>query len=136
MTGVLSPDQRRKRMAAIRGKNTKPEMVVRSLVHRMGFRRRLYDSRLPGKPDLVFKFRQKIIFVHGCFRHMHNCRYGKVRPKTNADFWDEKRGRDVERDKKSVKMLKKNGWQVLTIWERHTSDLKQLENGLHLFLSR
>jgi DNA mismatch endonuclease (patch repair protein) len=88
-------------MAAIKSKNTKPEMLIRSLIHSMGYRYRLHRKDLPGKPDLVFPKFGKIILVHGCYWHMHNCRYGRVVPKTNAKFWKAKRESNKERDKKN-----------------------------------
>ena len=90
---------------------------MRSLVRRMGFRFRLHASGLPGKPDLVFPKILKIIFVHGSFWHMHRCRYGKVTPATNAEFWRLKRLSNVTRDRKTLRALRKAGWKVLTVWE-------------------
>jgi len=84
---VHTPAQRHSNMAAIRAKNTKPEMVVRRVVHALGGRYRLHGTNLPGKPDLVFPARRKVIFVHGCFWHMHDCRYGQVAPATRTEFW-------------------------------------------------
>ena len=84
MPDVLTPEQRRFNMSRIRNSNTKPEMIVRKIVHQMGYRYRLHRKDLPGKPDLVFPGRRKIIFVHGCFFHMHDCPYGKVKHKTNS----------------------------------------------------
>jgi DNA mismatch endonuclease (patch repair protein) len=104
-------------MSRIRGKDTKPEMVVRRLVHAMGYRYRLHQKDLPGKPDLVFPCLKKVIFVHGCFWHVHNCRYGRVKPATNAKFWESKRNGNKERDTKNKKRLKHLGWQALVIWE-------------------
>lgn len=117
MGDVHTPSQRRFNMSRIRSRNTKPEMIVRSMVHKMGYRYRLHNKKLPGKPDLTFAKRRKIIFVHGCFFHMHNCRYGEVVPSTNAKFWRTKRRGNVERDRKNVEALETNGWQVLVIWE-------------------
>jgi DNA mismatch endonuclease (patch repair protein) len=117
---VLTKEQRQRNMASIRGKNTKPEMVVRSLVHRLGYRYRLHKKTLPGKPDLVFASRRKLIFVHGCFWHMHDCRYGTVKPATNALFWEAKRMLNVDRDRKCRMLLEQAGWQVLVIWECET----------------
>jgi DNA mismatch endonuclease, patch repair protein len=102
---VLTPEQRRRCMSRIRGKNTTPEKLVRKLIFGMGYRYRLHDKRLPGKPDLTFISRRKVIFVHGCFWHMHDCRYGRVYPKTNEEFWKEKRCRNVERDCENQKSL-------------------------------
>ncbi len=117
MADVLTTEQRRFNMSRIRNRNTKPEMIVRSMVHKMGFRYRLHRKDLVGKPDLVFSSRRKIIFVRGCFFHMHDCSYGKVTPKTNAEFWQNKRLGNVERDKKNIEILTKDGWNVLVIWE-------------------
>ena len=86
MTDVLTPEQRRRNMAAIKGKNTQPEMIVRRLIHSMGYRYRLHRKNLPGKPDLVFPGRRKVIEIYGCYWQMHNCRYGQVVPKTNAEL--------------------------------------------------
>ena len=136
MADVHSPQQRSFNMSRIRGTDTKPEMIVRSIVHQMGFRFRLHRKDLAGKPDIVLPRHRKIIFVHGCFWHMHRCRYGKVVPKTNAEFWQNKRRGNVERDKRNRKALKNEQWQVLTIWECWTRDAEQLViPKLHEFLS-
>lgn len=117
MTDVHTTQQRSFNMSRIRGKDTKPEMIVRSLVHQMGYRFRLHRKDLPGKPDLVLPKHGKVIFVNGCFWHMHRCRYGKVAPKTNAEFWQNKRQRNVERDRRNLQSLRTSGWQALVIWE-------------------
>ena len=93
------------------------DIVRRSQVYRMGYRYRLHQKDLPGKPDLVFASRRKVIFVHGCFWHIHDCRYGAVKPATNASFWETKRLSNVARDKKNIATLEKDGWKVLIIWE-------------------
>lgn len=111
-------------------------MVVRSLVHRMGYRYRLHRKDLPGKPDLVFPGRKKIIFVHGCFFHMHDCKYGRVTPKTNAEFWRSKRLSNVERDVRNVEALNSLGWEVFTVWECQTKFTDSLKEMLSGFLSR
>ena len=121
-------------MAAIKGKDTKPEMVVRRLVFRLGYRYRLHGKNLPGRPDLVFRSRRKVIFVHGCFWHMHKCRYGQVKPKTNATFWEEKRKANVERDQRQRKALNSDGWDVFVAWECETKDVCQLKIRLEVFL--
>ena len=117
MTDVHTAEQRSFNMSRIRGRDTKPELVVRSLVHQMGYRFRLHRKDLRGKPDLVLPGRRKIIFVHGCFWHMHRCRYGRVVPKTNAKFWQEKREGTVERDRRNCRALRVEGWDVMTVWE-------------------
>ena len=131
---VHTPIQRRRNMAAIKGKDTKPEMVVRRLVFRLGYRYRLHGKSLPGRPDLVFRSRRKVIFVHGCFWHMHSCRYGQVKPKTNATFWEEKRKASVERDRRQLKALIDDGWEVLVVWECQTRDANALEAVVTEFL--
>lgn len=127
MPDVHTPEQRSYNMSRITNRNTKPEMIIRSLVHNMGYRYRLHRKDLPGKPDLVFPARRKIIFVHGCFFHMHDCRYGQVVPKTNAEFWKNKRTSNVERDKKNEINLKNEDWEILIIWECMTKK-SQIEN--------
>ncbi|MEZ6061895.1 MAG: very short patch repair endonuclease [Planctomycetaceae bacterium] len=120
-----SPQQRSFNMSRIRDRDTRPEMIVRSLVHRMGYRFRLHRKDLPGKPDLVLPRHRKVIFVHGCFWHRHRCRYGRVAPKSNAAFWQEKRNGNVLRDRRNIRSLRRDGWQVLVIWEcwtRHPED--------------
>jgi|SRR6185437_2298101 len=107
---------RSENMRAIRSRDTLPEMAVRSLVHRLGYRFRLHRRDLPGKPDLVFPVRRKVIFVHGCFWHSHACKTGLI-PKTNRDFWLPKLRRNKARDKKNLKDLTQQGWDALTIWQ-------------------
>lgn len=118
---VLTPEQRRLNMSRIRGKDTKPELAVRRLVHSMGFRFRLHRRDLPGCPDIVFPSRRKVINVHGCYWHVHACRFGRVRPATNAAFWDEKRQSNVVRDLGNEQRLRERGWSSLTIWECEVS---------------
>ncbi|MCK9457261.1 MAG: very short patch repair endonuclease [Candidatus Riflebacteria bacterium] len=135
MTDVLSTEQRRFCMSRIRDKNTKPEIIVRQLVRQMGIGYRLHVKDLPGKPDLVFRKHNKIIFVHGCFWHMHTCKYGRVVPKTNAEFWQTKRLSNKLRDSKNRKELKKLGWKVLVIWECQTKKTLYLVKKLQGFFS-
>ncbi len=135
MSDVHSSEQRSFNMSRIRSKDTKPEMIVRSLVHQMGFRFRLHGKGLPGKPDLVLPGHRKVVFVHGCFWHMHRCRYGKVVPKTNAAFWSEKRRGNVLRDRRNRRALVADGWSVLVVWECWTKDIdRRLLPGLRAFL--
>lgn len=134
MADVLTAQQRSFNMSRIRSRDTRPEMVVRSIVHRLGFRYRLHKKDLPGKPDLVLVRHRKIIDVHGCFFHMHNCPYGKVVPATNAEFWRTKRESNLNRDRRNVKLLKKGGWQVLVVWECQTRHPEILEKTLSNFL--
>lgn len=103
-------------MAAIRSKDTKPELYVRRLVHAAGFRFRLHRRDLPGRPDLVFPRFRLAVFVHGCFWHGHDCRRGK-RPATNTEFWDSKLEGNVIRDQQNVYSLEEAKWDVFTVWE-------------------
>jgi DNA mismatch endonuclease (patch repair protein) len=130
MTDVHTPEQRSRNMAAIRHKNTKPEIVVRRFLCGMGIRYRLHRSDLPGKPDIVMPGRKTAIFVHGCFFHMHNCRYGRVVPATNAEFWHTKRSGNAARDKRNARQLRKLGWNVLTVWECETKDAERVQARL------
>jgi len=137
MTDVLTPEQRRKCMASIKGRDTKPEVIVRKMAHALGYRYSLHRKDLPGKPDLVFSRFKKVIFVHGCFWHKHRCRYGRVQPKTNAAFWSSKLESNRLRDLKNRKMLKKMGWGTLIVWECWTNDQNkstQLEKRIKLYL--
>ena len=136
MTDVLTPEQRRRNMSAIRGADTKPEKIVRSLAHLMGYRFRLHRRDLPGKPDLVFPARRKAIFVHGCFWHMHDCPYGRVKPATNAGLWAKKRGENAARDKRNMDALEAAGWSVLVIWECEIRKAESLTRVLREFLER
>lgn len=113
----LTPAQRHKCMAAIRGKDTTPERIVRSIAHRAGLRFRLHAADLPGKPDLVFRSYRAVVFVHGCFWHMHRCKRGRSTPLTNAAFWQAKRERTRDRDRRTSAALRRAGWRVVVIWE-------------------
>ena len=135
MVDIHTKEQRSYNMSQIKCRNTKPEMIVRSIVHRMGYRYSLHRKDLPGKPDMVLVRHGKIIFVHGCFWHMHNCCYGRVKPATRAKFWEQKRQGNIERDKRNIRKLRQQGWKVLTIWECQTRDLSKLAKKLALFLS-
>jgi DNA mismatch endonuclease (patch repair protein) len=134
MADTLTPVQRSKCMAAIRAKDTTPERVVRSIVRRFGFRFRLHASDLPGKPDLVFRPRQSVVFVHGCYWHMHTCVRGASAPKTNAVFWRKKREKNRVRDRHVLSTLRKSGWRVLVVWECETKNLNHLARKLDRFL--
>lgn len=134
MVDTLTPEQRKACMCAIGSKDTAPEMRVRRLVHAMGFRYALHAINLPGKPDLVFVSHRKIIFVHGCFWHKHNCRHGSISPVANADYWNGKRERNAERDKKNIRKLRREGWKVLVVWECSTRDMDSLSKRLEAFL--
>lgn len=122
-------------MAAIRGRDTKPELIVRRISHRLGFRFRLHDPNLPGRPDLVFPRLRRIIEVHGCFWHVHSCRFGKVQPATNSRFWSEKREATKSRDRAVRKKLRAQGWGVMTVWECQTRDAERLAARIRRFLA-
>ena len=113
-------------MSRIRGVNTTPELRVRKLLHAMGLRYRLHGKNLPGKPDLVFAGAHAVLFVHGCFWHMHRCKYGKPAPATNRSFWANKRRSNAERDRRNRAVLKRAGWRVFEVWECHTRDQQDL----------
>lgn len=137
MPDTLSKSRRSRNMAAIRSTGMKPEMMVRSLVHGMGYRYRLHAKDLPGKPDLLFRSRKKIIFVHGCFWHQHqkaSCKDGRA-PKSNLGYWAGKLARNVERDACSVDALKAMDWRVLVLWECDIlKDGAALEKRIRRFL--
>jgi DNA mismatch endonuclease (patch repair protein) len=139
MADRLTPEQRSWNMSRIRGKNTKPELLVRSLLHSKGYRYRLHGAsrgiKLPGNPDLVFAGRRKVIFVNGCFWHFHDCRVGQHSPKANAEFWEPKRTRTRDRDASQRRQLENDGWEVLTVWECQLRDLSAVEKQLELFLA-
>ncbi len=117
MADVLTPSQRKYCMSRIRGKDTSPELGLRRLIHSLGYRYRLHVRGLPGSPDLVFPARRKVIFVHGCFWHRHQCRFGQVRPVTRRAFWDQKLRLNQERDRRTLRRLRCLGWRVLVFWE-------------------
>ncbi len=132
---TLSPAGRSERMSRVRSKDTKPEWTVRRLAHSMGYRYRLHDARLPGKPDLAFPARRKAIFVHGCFWHRHGKRCPLTRlPKSRLDFWRPKLERNHERDAINRRLLRAAGWQVLTVWECQTGDAERLGARIAAFL--
>lgn len=138
MADSLTPERRSWNMSRIRGKNTKPELLVRRLLHAKGYRYRLHGTarggKLPGNPDLVFAGRRKVIFVNGCFWHFHDCRVGQHTPKSNAEFWETKRSRTKTRDAEQCQRLEDLGWDVLTLWECRIKDLPALEAELESFL--
>ena len=113
----ISKKRRSWNMSRIKSKNTKPEIQVRSYLHRKGLRFRLHVKNLPGKPDIVMPKYKTIIFVHGCFWHRHNCCMGNKTPKHNSKFWKEKFQKNIMRDKRTKHALEQLGWNVLIIWE-------------------
>jgi len=116
MTDVVDKKTRSRMMSGIKGKNTKPEILIRSLLHKCGFRFRIHDSNLPGKPDIVLKKYRAVVFIHGCFWHRHECHLFKW-PKTRPEFWKNKINRNHENDIKALHELEALGWRVCIIWE-------------------
>ena len=117
MSDVITPEQRHKNMAAVHSASTKPELYLRYALWRLGFRYRVNDKRLPGRPDIVLPKYRTVVFVHGCFWHGHtDCKYYSV-PKTNTDFWVAKVARNKERDQEVWRKLEALGWSVIIVWE-------------------
>lgn len=121
-------------MRAVKSRDTKPEMLVRRAAHALGYRFRLHRKDLPGSPDLVFPARKKVIFVHGCFWHGHECARGARTPKTNTDYWRAKIARNVARDARARSALDALGWETLTIWECELKKDTRLAERLKSFL--
>ena len=134
MVDTLTREERGARMALVRNKNTKPEMRVRSMAHRMGFRFRLHGSAIPGHPDLVFASARKVIFVHGCFWHRHPACPRTRMPKSRLDFWRPKLLGNARRDRKNQAALRKLGWASLIVWECETENEPILRRKLVAFL--
>lgn len=136
MTDSLSPEQRSERMSRVRSKDTGPEFRVRRVAHALGYRYRLHRRDLPGKPDLVFPGRRKVIFVHGCFWHRHTdpaCKLARL-PKSRLDFWLPKLQGNRERDLRNQQALRAMGWEVLVVWECELGERAALEYKLRRFL--
>ena len=130
MADHLTPERRRWNMQRIRSRDTSPEIVVRSLLHRAGYRYRLHAAGMPGKPDIVLRRYRTVIFVNGCFWHRHTgCRYATT-PGTNSDYWQRKFARTIERDAETHAALRKDGWTVAVIWECQTRDKEELISRL------
>ncbi|NJA06448.1 DNA mismatch endonuclease Vsr [Methylococcaceae bacterium WWC4] len=130
----FSKEKRSEIMSKIRSKDTSPELKVRKLVFSLGYRYRLHDKNLLGRPDLVFHERKKVIFIHGCFWHQHkDCALAQL-PASNLDYWKPKLARTVERDKQQIEALQRDCWDVLVIWECEIKQLKKLEETIRHFL--
>lgn len=133
---TLTQEGRSERMSRVRGRDTKPEMLVRRLAHAMGYRYRLHRRDLPGSPDLVFPSRRKVIFVHGCFWHRHadqNCRLARL-PKSKLDFWAPKLENNRKRDESNLSRLNDLGWETLVIWECQIRDRAAVQARIGEFL--
>ena len=138
MTDTLTQMQRSRRMSLIRPKDTGPELIVRRLIHGLGYRYRLHSAKLSGKPDLVFPGRKKVIFVHGCFWHRHPdsfCKLARM-PKSRLEFWVPKLEKNRLRDEHVTRELAEQGWQALTIWECQLSNLVSVAEQVRSFLDR
>ena len=130
MTDTMTKEQRHDCMAAIKGKDTKPEMIVRRFLHAAGYRYRLHDRKLPGCPDLVFPGLHTVIFIHGCFWHGHdNCKYFRL-PKSNVEFWQNKIDRNRKRDAEVHAALEEKHWNVITVWECDLRDKDRRDGTL------
>lgn len=130
-----TPEQRSRTMRAVKGKDTSLEMRVRRLVHSIGYRYRLHRKDLPGKPDLVFPARRKVIFVNGCFWHQHDCPRGSRTPKANRDYWSRKLERTKNRDRTNLARLRDDGWDALVVWECEAKDIDLVAAKIRTFLS-
>lgn len=131
---TLTTEQRSERMSRVRGMDSEAELVVRRLAHRLGYRYRKHVAGLKGRPDLVFAGRRKIVFVHGCFWHRHDCQAGRRLPKSRVDFWKKKLERNQERDAENLRQLATEGWKILVIWECETKNQVDVERRLRRFL--
>lgn len=129
-----TPEQRKRNMAAIKSKNTKPEILVRRLLHSMGYRFRLHAKNLPGKPDIVLPKYKTVIFVNGCFWHRHEgCKYAST-PTSNVDFWNAKFKENTSRDSQKNALLKEAGWKVIVVWTCEIKNIDILKTRLHSLL--
>ena len=137
MPDMFSPEKRSEIMAKVHNANTTPEIRVRKLLHNMGYRFRLHRRDLPGNPDIILPKYKTVVFVHGCFWHgCPKCRHAKIRPVTNAEYWEKKLDRTKERDKNNVLALEQLGWRVIVIWECETkrNSLEKLEKRIRALL--
>ncbi len=134
MADIVSLSKRKEMMSSVKQRHTKPEITVRKLLHRLGYRFRLHSKKLPGTPDIVLPKYKSVIFVHGCFWHQHEgCRKAR-RPTSNVEFWNEKLDKNIKRDKRKESELKDLGWKVLTIWDCEIKDESSLIEKIKLFL--
>lgn len=130
MTDVFSEEQRSYVMSRVGSKNTKPELLVRSFLHRVGFRFRIHGRKLPGNPDLVLPKHHTVVFVHGCFWHRHkDCRRATM-PASRVEFWKDKFDKNVARDRKNLALLKETGWRAIVLWECEIANVKGREERL------
>jgi DNA mismatch endonuclease (patch repair protein) len=131
----FTPEERSRIMGLVKSKDTSIELIVRRLVHRLGYRYRLHVASLPGTPDLVFPARRKIIFINGCFWHMHGC--GRCRiPAARRDYWINKLSKNRLRDARNRRQLRRSGWSVMTVWECQARDLTRLGRAISRFIEQ
>lgn len=133
MPDTRTPETRRRIMQSVGTQNTGPEMIVRRLLHKAGYRYRLHRRSLPGTPDIVFPAKRKVIFVNGCYWHGHRCSKGRL-PKSRLDYWGPKIEKNKARDRRNVAALRRLGWKALTVWQCQTKDLDRLRARLVDFL--
>lgn len=136
MTDKFSKETRSYNMSQIKSKDTKPEILVRKYLFSNGFRYKLHDNKLPGKPDIVLPKYRSVIFVNGCFWHGHKCKVGKRKPKSNTEYWYKKIDNNILRDKKNIRLLKKEGWRILTIWECEIKYQLKLQSKVSKFINK
>lgn len=134
MADTVSRSKRKEMMSSVKQRHTKPEIAVRKLLHRLGYRFRLHNKKLPGTPDIVLPKYKTVIFVHGCFWHQHeNCRKAR-RPTSNVEFWNEKLDKNIERDKRKESELLEADWNILTIWDYEIKDSNTLKDKILKYL--
>ncbi|HQU59793.1 MAG TPA: DNA mismatch endonuclease Vsr [Saprospiraceae bacterium] len=135
MADVFDKNKRSDIMKRVKSSNTRPEMLIRKYLFSKGYRYRLHKKDIPGKPDLIFPAKKKIIFINGCFWHGHDCKRGARIPKANREYWLKKIGRNVERDKENFSKLKELGYKVAVIWECEMKDFQAIAEKLATFLN-
>lgn len=133
MVDTRTPEQRRRIMQSVGQRNTAPEVKVRRALHRLGYRFRLHGKSLPGRPDIVFASRRKVIFIHGCFWHGHNCSKGRL-PKSRPEYWIPKIETNKARDERSVNELRKAGWESLVVWQCEITKIDEAVGMITRFL--
>ena len=131
MTHKLNPQ-----LSKVRSENTKPELFVRGLLHRLGYRFRLHRQELPGTPDIVFPSKQKVIYVHGCFWHRHSCDKGRKMPASNVEYWSRKFRRNIQRDLRNQDELLAMGWEYMLIWECELAEISLVQERIYRFLGK
>jgi DNA mismatch endonuclease (patch repair protein) len=136
MSERFSNTERSRIMAAVKSKDTSPELMVRSLIHKLGYRYRLHRRDLPGTPDIVLPALRKVINVHGCFWHLHSCKHAQRAPVKNAGYWQKKRLGNALRDRRNLRRLRRDGWCVLVIWECQIKDPRKLRARIESFLRK